>query len=986
MSFREIREQIIAENVPKLVKSLLGINETDPNFKVGVDYLLSNIINTKYTSVNSHELRRQINGLGERFEISNYKPYGDRLKDLCKSFCSHPICKDHPETDIEWRILSFLLNTSRNPIDGVTKNKQLINLGALKEDANAEESDLGGGGVAMRSSFVEQEFSDSELSVWSDDEDENAEEKSNSDCPTQSDSNVDEYDKKIDAMFPGLQRPQKPNPFTLMDTRGSVLRSFLFAKVQHHWWNDPNYIYPSVSDFKTANYCHFWNDRTDKLKISTTSEYCLIREILFMFRAPTNCKFFSIVNDSVEVNDLVSLNSLSLPVIQSFLKEFSHIMTLVRRLDTFCRSVKRLEQKSPPHTYQCFVDGIEQCMGPFLRFVLAKERQVNELDQLVRPVTIVNLHHELREHFTTIEHLYKIYHNVTLDFNQYPNHVCAAYLICGLMDEIRSSITASQNHYATTLFLVSIQTYLRITDNWCTEGRLEDWRDEYLVKSVTRDIDLVDVYELRTYDELDPSRKSVITDCSFFKILQTFAVEAGFTLSILYKMDKIRDVRKLIGSQDNLYNTFLQLLSNKLPKPPKKGNDHLPSPAEKIESEPPLKPLAYPPEQIAKFRNEFAKNPFMFLFEKELRQMEKSGDYETPNRYIYFSLEPEDNLFERLRPATSFILPYCQFFRAILTTLLRARLSVANNYVLEIYKNEHQLVHHLHNLQKIYFIEAGDLMSDFYSNLFTQIESGNSWNNPFILTAQLNGILSYRISNSSFLFKVHVNTKESIRDVIRAIDEISLSYVGDEHLYNIISEPCIEKYNKVFRFLLKMKWGIWTLENLRFPVQFKKIVLYGEPNIVRSTFKRLALLRNWLMYSLQSLLSHFMTTVLHFQSHELNTNIESAKNLTEIINTHSAYINKVAELCFQTKKNENICQGITQLLSLVSILKDEWLNIESSKDELDGSFVLDEICSLEKTYINCHAFLADTLLSEVYTANNAQMAGLSAAFNCSRPY
>lgn len=53
-------------------------------------------------------------------------------------------------------------------------------------------------------------------------------------------------------------------------------------------------------------------------------------------------------------------------------------------------------------------------------------------------------------------------------------------------------------------------------------------------------------------------------------------------------------------------------------------------------------------------------------------------------------------------------------------------------------------------------------------------------------------------------------------------------------------------------------------------------------------------------------------------------------------------------------------------------MKDEWRNIESSKDELDGSFVIDEICSLEKTYINCHAYLADTLLSEVYTNNNSQ--------------
>lgn len=64
-------------------------------------------------------------------------------------------------------------------------------------------------------------------------------------------------------------------------------------------------------------------------------------------------------------------------------------------------------------------------------------------------------------------------------------------------------------------------------------------------------MDLVDVYQLRKYDELDSPSISVINDCSFFKILQTFALEAGFTLSTLYKMDKIRDVRDQIGNQGN---------------------------------------------------------------------------------------------------------------------------------------------------------------------------------------------------------------------------------------------------------------------------------------------------------------------------------------------------------------------------------------------------------------------------------------------------
>lgn len=62
----------------------------------------------------------------------------------------------------------------------------------------------------------------------------------------------------LEAMFPGLQPPQKPSHFTLLNTSKSVLTSTLFDKVQHHWWNDPNYVYPSSTDFKAANYCHFW--------------------------------------------------------------------------------------------------------------------------------------------------------------------------------------------------------------------------------------------------------------------------------------------------------------------------------------------------------------------------------------------------------------------------------------------------------------------------------------------------------------------------------------------------------------------------------------------------------------------------------------------------------------------------------------------------------------------------------------------------------
>lgn len=139
--------------------------ESDPNFKACTDFAFSNIYNSKYTSVNSHEIRRHIDGLAERFEISNYKRYGDRLKELCTAFSLRADCKEHCETDIEWKILSFLLHISRNPIDGVIANDREINLNALKKEVSSSVDEDDVKVVKEDSDFVEQEFSDSDLSV-----------------------------------------------------------------------------------------------------------------------------------------------------------------------------------------------------------------------------------------------------------------------------------------------------------------------------------------------------------------------------------------------------------------------------------------------------------------------------------------------------------------------------------------------------------------------------------------------------------------------------------------------------------------------------------------------------------------------------------------------------------------------------------------------------------------------------------------------------
>lgn len=79
-------------------------------------YAFSRTVNHRYLSVNSHEVRRRVDGLAERFMADNYTQYGDRLKELVENLVTNPLLSNHYEYDIQWSILHFLLEVSKDPV------------------------------------------------------------------------------------------------------------------------------------------------------------------------------------------------------------------------------------------------------------------------------------------------------------------------------------------------------------------------------------------------------------------------------------------------------------------------------------------------------------------------------------------------------------------------------------------------------------------------------------------------------------------------------------------------------------------------------------------------------------------------------------------------------------------------------------------------------------------------------------------------------
>lgn len=116
--------------------------DDDENFKLCETYAFNRIVTHKFLSVNSHEVRRRIEGIAERFMADNYTQHGEKLKELVKEFVANPLCTNHYELDVQWSIIQFLLGVSKNPVAALSENKNSIKLTDLEIDDDDDDNDI----------------------------------------------------------------------------------------------------------------------------------------------------------------------------------------------------------------------------------------------------------------------------------------------------------------------------------------------------------------------------------------------------------------------------------------------------------------------------------------------------------------------------------------------------------------------------------------------------------------------------------------------------------------------------------------------------------------------------------------------------------------------------------------------------------------------------------------------------------------------------
>lgn len=176
-----------------------------------------------------------------------------------------------------------------------------------------------------------------------------------------------------------------------------------------------------------------------------------------------------------------------------------------------------------------------------------------------------------------------------------------------------------------------------------------------------------------------------------------------------------------------------------------------------------------------------------------------------------------------------------------------------------------------------------------------------------------------------------------------------------------------------------MKYGLWILNELRFPDFFKKRPPFAKLQLIDIVIKRLALARFWLQYCINSCHNHFLMN-LQSLSKQLDDKVKKAENISEFIDCHEAFIDTSYKYTLQTNENSNIYELIIQMLKLAGVLKNEWANVIKDQEldeqgKIENSSSLQEMntCAMkiEDSYIQFHAKLKALL-------NNDQKSYLSA--------
>lgn len=1035
----------------QLVTQLTGFTVDEENFDICHDYLVSNLLYHTYLEPHERDIERKLAGLADKWEIQSRSKKAEKSRKLLEKLNKATVFQEeHEQHDLKTRLLSLLMHLSNADDD---KEDEVVideGLSFTGDEVESEAEAAARKVAAVRKMLLEGEQVwrppiDSDLSDWSTDEDTAADPPRATTAPP-----IVKYKRaKVIERLPGAKVPLKPPiPMSRMEVAvpqilvdADEAQKWLELNVMPPYWAedaDSKHKYP----LKVTNrmpeahlvqtieqeYMKAGVPVDDKIKLS---EYQVIRECLWILRNPL-CKRTPLFRYSEELrvfqaNPVVCIPSLMPESLSSALSNIRDALTSLFRLFSFVSHVLDRRQdtdtsdfEKPPFTYEAYAEALTNVLTLFSADLLSIESKVHQ-----SLYTLMDLMMDLDPWLKVVNSL-AAFHKRAVDDHRSSTDRANWELSVILIASLNNILPCTYQHKLFAIYvdllLKTLAPYFRIMGVWLTQGRLEDYRGEFVYaikESVFHAKRRPSMEMLNQEDDYFGSSWLLSPDERFWTegfvtrpyqgLLKELHLDmpemfdrtlprvltCGKSIAILTILEKqghlfngiktdFVPIQDLVASTE-FYDAFLNNLKIILKQHqlPANDDDHHEE-LKVVEMSSATKAVTL--KDVIWYADDLDKDlvaAFNLVFEDmpvpreeplcEQPLVEKSHFLVLSN----FGLDPMKPMGSSLERA--------------LVPVVKEHSQRACSRLVHLFRHTLDLHLNLANVRRVYLMEAGDLMSEFYSDMFVRMEQGLDLNSA-ALTVYLHDCLCRR-------YPTEEAEKFTIVGIEDSLDSLQLDYNVPWPLNIVLHSRSLQMYNKVFVFLLKVKRAMWALQRIRasdlvnedserdqedsFDEDSKEFESLEQRE---SKVHRVLLLKSWLLHFVGNVHAYFMTRVLHSTELELKMSLSECGDLDAILTVHDKYIERVYDRCFLHPSATVLRKAVLKVIHASMDLYERCrLHVERQDDK--GPFIIDlmTLKSLEENYAQSHQFLASTLRSMTQKRNVAYLDGLAAALVHSCP-
>ncbi|RXM35060.1 Gamma-tubulin complex component 6 [Acipenser ruthenus] len=247
---------------------------------------------------------------------------------------------------------------------------------------------------------------------------------------------------------------------------------------------------------------------------------------------------------------------------------------------------------------------------------------------------------------------------------------------------------------------------------------------------------------------------------------------------------------------------------------------------------------------------------------------------------------------------------------------------LVNKAIVDYYFMELNVERHCEALRHFLLMEDGEFAQSLSDLLFEKLGSGQTPGellNPLVLNSILNKSLQYSLHGDSQLaanltFALRFLPESFHPHAPDALACLELRYKVDWPLNIVITDSCMNKYNRIFSFLLQLKHMVWTLRDVWFHLK-RAALVKGAGSSVQ--FRQLQLYRHEMQHFVKVIQGYIANQILHVTWSEFRTKLGSAANLDDIHRTHTDYLNRAIFRGLLTEKAAPVMNIIHSIFSLI---------------------------------------------------------------------